>query len=106
MESKKEYTFRSRLFPQAEVLYNFWKKYGNKFLNFNFLKEFIFKNRMWIALIGIWLISLLFEANGGRSNQIGRSILELPIKDTLNCLASLLASSKTARLGTLSKKTI
>lgn len=73
-----------------EILYNFWKKYGNKFLNFNYLKEFAFQNRIWVALIGVWLISLLFEANGGRSNQIGRSILELPIKDTLNCLIGLL----------------
>lgn len=63
---------------------------GNKNFSIENFYKFIINNRIWFFLIDIWLISLLFEANGGRSNSIGNSILALPIKETLVVLSNLL----------------
>ena len=56
----------------------------------NSIKEFAKMNYRWFFVIAIWIVSLIFEANGGRADQIGHSILSLPIKQSLFYLECLL----------------
>lgn len=74
----------------VELLFEFIKGKNDKVLSFANLKNFIKENAGWSFVIVIWLISLLFEANGGRATQIGHSILDLPILQTLTALGNLL----------------
>ena len=68
----------------------FYLEESHKTLNLQHIKRFIQNNASWFVILIIWLVSLLFEANGGRANQIGYSIVSLPIKATLVSLGYLL----------------
>lgn len=74
----------------VELLYSFLQNIKYKKISMNDFKNFVYKNAAWFIVIIIWLISLLFEANGGRAESIGRSILELPVKQTVKILIHLL----------------
>lgn len=52
----------------------------------NHILEFIASNKVKIAIILVWIISLIFEAKGGRAHQIGHPILSLPVADTMHWL--------------------
>ncbi len=45
------------------------------------LIDFVRENRFFILILAVWFISLVYEANGGRSHQIGKSIMQLPADD-------------------------
>lgn len=62
----------------------------NKIVDYHNVRDFVQKNVSWFVILFIWLISLIFEANGGRANQIGHGLLSLPIKATLASLGILL----------------
>lgn len=47
------------------------------------LKDYLSENKYELLILFVWLIALLFEANGGRANDVGVSISNLPIKKTL-----------------------
>lgn len=51
--------------------------------------EFVHKNICWFIVMAVWVISLIFEANGVRASQIGHSIFTLPVKQTLLYLCGL-----------------
>lgn len=73
-----------------ELLFGFINDKNIRATNINELKIYIKENAAWVLIIAAWLLSLLFEANGGRATQIGHSIFELPIWKTLVALGSLL----------------
>lgn len=77
-------------FISVALLYSFFQNIKYQNIVVNDLKNFVSKNAAWFLIIIVWLISLLFEANGGRADSIGRSILELPVKETINILIHLL----------------
>ncbi len=62
----------------------------NKFYSFDNIKTFMRENLSWLIVVALWLVSLVFEAHGGRANQIGNSIFALPVKQTLYFLKNLL----------------
>lgn len=53
-------------------------------------KRYILDNKFIIILLIAWLLSLFFEAHGGRSKQIGVSILQLPFAQTWAVAKSIL----------------
>lgn len=61
-------------------------KYGKNLLNPAQWKHIIKSSPFFSGTIFIWLISLAFEASGGRARNIGRSLLELPFKETFRIL--------------------
>lgn len=40
-------------------------------------------NSFILAILAVWLISLIFEMSGGRAHSIGRPMLDIPIKQTV-----------------------
>ena len=78
----------SFIFVQLSYLYV--KEYKDNRFDFECIREFITKHLNLVIVIIIWLISLIFEANGGRATQIGHSIWSLPVKETVLFLISLL----------------
>ena len=76
------------IFVQLFICYI--KECNGNICNFECIKKFVLKYSGWFIVIAIWLISLLFEANGGRSLQIGQSLLTLPVKETVLVLGKLL----------------
>lgn len=59
------------------------KQYGRDLLKLKKWKSIILDTPILTGILLAWFISLVFEMTGGRSRQIGKSILSLPIKDTL-----------------------
>ena len=58
----------------------------NKFNVSKYIKENIF----YLIVLCVWFLSLIFEANGGRSKSIGVPLLALPIFPTLKAFKALL----------------
>ena len=82
------------IFVQLFICY--LKECNDNICNFECIKKFVLKYSGWFIVIAIWLVSLLFEANGGRSHQIGQSLFTLPVKETVLVLGKLLKeTSKT-----------
>ena len=73
-----------------ELLFGFINDKNIRSIKINELKIYIKENADWVLIITIWLLSLFFEANGGRATQIGHSIFELPKWQTLMALGTLL----------------
>ena len=55
------------------------------------LADLFLQNKAYVFFIGLWLVSLLFEANGKRARQIGKSLSELPVGDAAANLIHLFA---------------
>lgn len=55
------------------------------------LKGFFKDNRLYVAILILWIIALLFEANGGRAHSIGKGILSLPVPQTLKLYTTTVA---------------
>lgn len=62
----------------AVLLLRFFHKRQNR-TNY---RQFIKDNWVYFAILSMWLISIFLEANGGRSHDIGHSMLSLPVMDT------------------------
>lgn len=62
-------------------------------------KEFIKEHILFIGILAVWEISLIFEANGGRSSAIGASLWALPIGKTIATLGAKLATCSKIYLG-------
>lgn len=77
----------------VQLIIYYLKESNGNFCIYESTKSFVLKYLSWFVVILIWLISLFFEANGGRSNHIGYSLFALPIKDTLFYLGKLLKQS-------------
>lgn len=67
----------------------YMQEYNNT-INLKFICFLTNDNLSWFLVLITWIVSLFFEANGGRANQIGHSIFTLPLKETLICLTGLL----------------
>lgn len=57
--------------------------YNTYLLSYKKWNSILKENSFLFGILTVWLISLFFEINGGRSQQIGASLLHLPIKQTL-----------------------
>lgn len=51
--------------------------------NINSYIRYLRNNKIFVGIIFLWIISLLFEANGGRASNIGKSLFEMPIMETI-----------------------
>lgn len=54
-----------------------------KTISLSTTKKYILDNRFFVGIFVLWLISLLYEANGGRAHSVGNPIHNLPIKETI-----------------------
>lgn len=48
------------------------------------------EQRFYLGLLAAWLVTLLFEATGGRAGQVGRGFFDLPVGDTFLSLMHVL----------------
>ena len=62
-------------------------------------KTFFHENKIFSYILLVWLISLLFEVNGGRASDFPVSLFELPIGETLGALGAKLATMNRVFLG-------
>jgi hypothetical protein len=53
-------------------------------------KKYLYENKFFIGILAVWFIALIFEANGGRSDQIGASLWQLPFSQVWETLTSVL----------------
>ena len=63
------------------------------------LRNFLRRHRAEAVVLGFWLLSLLFEANGGRARQIGQSLFDLHWEAVLPSLAALFGSLNVPIIG-------
>ncbi|WP_302297319.1 hypothetical protein [Mitsuokella multacida] len=76
------------------LILRFWKAYRGH-ISWQTCKVFIKDNRFYFGIFLVWLISLAFEANGGRARDIGHSVASLPVAETGKIfLATVLKISK------------
>lgn len=54
-----------------------------KKFDFNFYIQYLKNNKIFITIIFLGMVSLIFEANGGRASNIGKSLLEMPVLETI-----------------------
>ena len=82
------------IFVQLFICY--FKECSGNICKYECIKKYVLQYSGWFIVMGIWLVSLVFEANGGRSHQIGQSLFALPVKETVLVLGKLLKeTSKT-----------
>ena len=48
------------------------------------LKNFYNEHKLFVAIVIFWLISLLFESQGGDASKVGKSFLDMPFAVTAN----------------------
>lgn len=62
-------------------------------------EAFFKENRLYLGILIVWLIALLFEANGGRARDIGKGIFDLPVAATWHFfVATVLQISKSVAI--------
>lgn len=84
--------FHSAIFMVYIGLYSLIDLYLTRPFDKQRFLEFIKEHRIEIAVLILWLIALVFEANGGRANSIGKSIWQLPFGETAKAGKVLLKS--------------
>lgn len=62
------------------------RSYGER-ISIKHWKDIICKNSFFVSILGVWLVSLLFESSGGRAKGIGHSFLSLPISAAVHNFA-------------------
>lgn len=63
------------------------------------LRNFLRRHRAEAVVLGFWLLSLLFEANGGRARQIGQSLFDLHWEAVLPSLAAIFGTLNVPIIG-------
>lgn len=56
----------------------------------NFYVQYLKGNKIFGVILFLGMISLIFEASGGRASNIGKSLFEMPILETINNLKTVL----------------